>query len=98
MIKLMAKAGGTEWTINSDKTDTIWKKNTYHRNTTQSPIVQAPGATDSKLGGLAGEQMALHGEIDMLRNQIAQIRADLTNVSNEQKRIIILIKKLHHIQ
>jgi hypothetical protein len=82
MMKLTtAPGGGKDWTINLSGNEKMWKNVKFQSKETPAVVID---------GGIKQTT-------DNLQNKLEQIEIELTRISNEQKRIIALIKKLHNI-
>jgi hypothetical protein len=82
-LKSNLTPGAKEWTLNLSGIETL------HKNKLFKPKATPTSATEV-IGGIKQTT-------DGLQNQVEQLSIEVSRLSNEQKRIIALIKKLHNI-
>lgn len=80
-LKSNLTSSAKEWTINLGGIDTLYQNKLFKQKT---------AGTDTAIGGIKQTT-------DGLQNQVEQLSIEVSRLSNEQKRIIALIKKLHNI-
>lgn len=76
---------GTEWSIYSSSIEKIWKRK-ENMTEIEQPTIKNTEIDDMK------------EELQYLKRSIDHIKKELQNISNEQMRIVQLIKKLHNIK